>query len=350
MTDTHTPGGEVVLAEQGALARITLNRPKALNSLTLGMVRTITSALREWEGKAEIRAVLIEGAGERGLCAGGDVRALYDAAVAGDDQVPATFWREEYWLNAYLARYPKPIVAIMDGITMGGGVGISAHVSHRVVTERVKVAMPEVGIGFVPDVGGTYLLSHAPGELGTHLALTGTPVGAGDAINCGLADHFVPTSALNTLISGLSSGDVEGTLSTVRAPAPDSRLDRSWIDQAYAASTVEEILRRLRTRPEEAASAAVQAIETKSPTSLKVTLRTVRVAGDLSLEQALAQEFRAAMASIRVGDFVEGVRATLVDKDRTPKWSPDRLEDVSDDLVAQFFEAPPGVAELDISA
>ena len=168
---------EVLLNVEGALGRITLNRPKAINSLTLEMVRSITEALEQWRSDDRVRAVLIEGAGERGLCAGGDIRALYDAAKADDDSLPKAFWSEEYRLNAALSHYPKPVVGLMDGVCMGGGVGITAHGSHRVVTERSKVGMPETGIGFVPDVGGTYLLSRAPGEFGTHLALTGTPVG-----------------------------------------------------------------------------------------------------------------------------------------------------------------------------
>jgi enoyl-CoA hydratase len=339
---------EIVLDEQGALGRITLNRPKALNSLTLGMVRAMAGALRRWRDDDRIQAVLIEGAGERGLCAGGDVRALYDAAQSGDLALAVTFWTEEYRLNAALSRYPKPVVGIMDGICMGGGVGISAHGSHRVVTERSQVGMPEVSIGFTPDVGGSYLLSRAPGEVGTHMALTGTPVGADDAIFCGLADYYVDSGKLNELAEALSSGDVGETLgkfSEKPLTAPMSAA-REWIDAAYSASTVEEIVRRLRARPEEEARDAAETVETKSPTSLKVTLRSLRSAREFtSLEQALEQEFRVAMGCITWGDFAEGVRAVLVDKDRAPKWSPDRLEGVDDEYVARFF-TPRGAQEL----
>ncbi len=342
---------EVLLAERGALGRITLNRPKALNSLTLGMVRTMTAALEKWRADDRVQAVLIEGAGERGLCAGGDIRAIYDAAKAGDETLPATFWAEEYRLNATLPRYPKPIIGIMDGICMGGGVGISAHGSHRVVTERSKVGMPEVGIGFAPDVGGSYVLSRAPGELGTHMALTGEPVGPGDAIHCGLADYYVNTDKLDEMIAGLESGAVDATLEKFSEAAPASALEaeREWIDVAYAAGTVEEIVRRLGERPEAAARSALEAIGTKSPTSLKVTLRSLRSARVFdSLEQTLDQEFRVSLACVRLGDFLEGVRATLVDKDRDPKWSPSRLEDVDDEFVARFF-APLGSGELGLS-
>ncbi len=343
MTTDPASDQEVLLTEHGALGRITLNRPKALNSLTLGMVRSIMSALQQWRNSETVRAVLIEGAGDRGLCAGGDIRAIYDAAKAGDHSVVADFWAEEYRMNAALANYPKPVLAIMDGICMGGGVGVSAHGSHRVVTERSKVGMPEVGIGFAPDVGGTHLLSRAPGGLGVHMALTGAPVGAGDAIHCGLADHYVNSSAIEELIELASTGDVEAALEKYTEPAPDPVLaaERDWIDAAYAAPTVEAIIERLRARSETAAASALDAIATKSPTSLKVTLRSLRAAAELeSLEQVLDQEFRVSMACVLRGDFVEGIRATLVDKDRNPAWSPARVEDVSDERVAGFFETP----------
>ena len=344
-----SPSPEVLLSEQGVLGRITLNRPKALNSLTLGMIREMTRALERWREDDRIRAVLVEGAGERGLCAGGDIRAIHDAAKAGDDELTTHFWGEEYQLNAALAHYPKPVVGLMDGICMGGGVGISAHGSHRVVTERSKVGMPETGIGFAPDVGGTYLLSRAPGELGTRMALTGTPVGAGDAIYCGLADHYVPSDRLELLATELASGEVDQVLAKFAEQPPEApgAAEREWVDAAFSAETVEEVLRRLRGRPEEAAQEAADAIDTKSPTSLKVTLRELRTRFD-SLEQALDQEYRVSLSCVRVGDFVEGVRATLVDKDRDPKWSPSRLDEVGGELVEAFF-APLGAGELGLS-
>ncbi|CAM00780.1 enoyl-CoA hydratase [Saccharopolyspora erythraea NRRL 2338] len=341
-----TASPEILVSEQGALGRITLNRPKALNALTLGMVRTMSETLCRWRDAEHIEAVLIDGAGERGLCAGGDIRALYDAAKAGDEEFPATFWAEEYRLNSALARYPKPVVGLMDGITMGGGVGVTAHGSHRVVTERSKIGMPEVGIGFVPDVGGTYLLSRAPGELGTHMALTGAPVTGADAVLAGFADHHVDSSRLGELVEGLAGGAVDQVLGELSQQPPQAPLEaeREWIDAAYSAETVEEILRRLRERPEEAARTAAETIQTKSPTSLKVTLRSLRT-GFSSLEQALDQEFRVSMACILIGDLVEGVRATLVDKDRDPKWSPAWLDEVDGALVEKFFE-PRGAGEL----
>src|SRR5271154_4050322 len=194
---------EVVVREHRALRRITLNRPKALNALTLDMAVTMTALLRSWAADPAVGAVLIDGAGERGLCAGGDIRALYDAAKSGDS-LPARFWATEYHLNVLIARYPKPVIAIMDGMVMGGGVGISAHASHRVVTERSAVAMPEVGIGFFPDVGVSFLLARSPGYVGTHLELTGMRIGAADAIYSGLADTHIAAAKLADLPSALA--------------------------------------------------------------------------------------------------------------------------------------------------
>jgi enoyl-CoA hydratase len=316
------------------------------------MVRAMTEALQDWRETEQVQTVLVAGAGERGLCAGGDIRALYDAAKAGDESLLETFWGEEYRLNVLLAEFPKPVVGIMDGICMGGGVGVSAHGSHRVVTERSKVGMPEVGIGFAPDVGGTFLLARAPGELGTHLALTGAPVGGADAVLCGLADYYISSDNLGDLATALESGSVDATLEKFAEQPPTAPLeaDREWIDAVYSAGTVEEIVRRLSERPETAAQAAAETIATKSPTSLKVTLRALREARAFStLEQALDQEFRVSLACARVGDFVEGVRATLVDKDRDPQWSPARLDEVDDAHVEQFF-ASLGARELGLSS
>lgn len=344
-----SPPPEVLLSEQGALGRITLNRPKALNSLTLGMIREMTRVLEQWRADERIDAVLIEGAGERGLCAGGDIRAVHDAVKAGDLECSDSFWAEEYRLNASLSHFPKPVVALMDGICMGGGVGVAGHDSHRVVTERSQVGMPETGIGFAPDVGGTYLLSRAPGELGTRMALTGAPIGPGDAIHCGFADYYVPADQLGALAEELAGGQVDEVLARFAEQPPESPLaaEREWVDAAFSADEVEEVLRRLRERPEQAAGEAAEVIGTKSPTSLKVTLRALRSSFG-SLEQALDQEYRVSRSCVRIGDFVEGVRATLVDKDRDPKWSPSRLDEVGAEHVDKFF-APLGEGELGLS-
>ncbi|MFD9078754.1 enoyl-CoA hydratase/isomerase family protein [Streptomyces erythrochromogenes] len=341
----------VLLRTEGRAAHITLNRPKALNALTHAMVRTIADALDAWEADPAVEAVVITGAGERGLCAGGDIRAIHrDAATGGTASLD--FWRDEYRLNARIARYPKPYVAVMDGIVMGGGVGISAHGTVRIVTERSRVAMPETGIGFVPDVGGTYLLGLAPGELGTHLALTGTPVGAADAQRCGLADHFVPSDRLPALLAALASGSVHDVLAAHVAQAPPGELDaqREWIDHCYAADTVEEITDRLAHHPAPAAQEAARTLLTKSPTALKVTLSAVRSARGLGpLEKVLDQEYRVSSAALAHPDLAEGIRAQVIDKDRAPRWTPATSPEVADGDVERFF-APLGEHELRLAA
>ncbi|GAB2697375.1 enoyl-CoA hydratase/isomerase family protein [Kitasatospora kifunensis] len=339
---------EVLLRREGRLGHIVLNRPKALNALTHHMVRRIAEALDAWELDDQVTAVLITGAGERGLCAGGDIRAIRQAAVSGEPLVAEEFWRDEYHLNARIARYPKPYVAIMDGIVMGGGVGVSAHGSVRIVTERTKVAMPETGIGFVPDVGGIFLLARAPGELGTQLALTAGTVGAGDALLCGLADHFVPAERLPQLIADLAELPVPDALARHTATAPPSALaeQRDWIDACYAADTVEEILARLAADGRQAPKEAAEQIAAKSPTALKAALAALRRARSLAtLEEVLDQEFRTSCAALAGPDLAEGIRAQVIDKDRNPRWDPPTLAQVTDEAVARFF-APLGEREL----
>lgn len=262
------------------------------------------------------------------------------------------FWRDEYRLNARIARFPKPYVALMDGIVMGGGVGVSAHGDVRVVTERSRVAMPETAIGFVPDVGGTHLLAAAPGELGTHLALTGRTVGAADAVLCGLADHFVPSQHLADLVTELARSatptEVQETVRRYATTAPEGELaaQRTWIDECYAADTVEEIIDRLSNSGVTAAKETAAALLTASPTALKVTLAAVRRAARLgSLEAVLDQEFRVSCRAFTGHDLTEGVRARIIDKDRTPRWSPAEIHEVTAAEVARHFE-PLGDREL----
>jgi enoyl-CoA hydratase len=327
--------------------RITLNRPKTLNALTHEMVGLVDAALNRFAADDAITMVVVDGAGDRALCAGGDMRSIYEAVGAGNP-APRAFWADEYRLNARIARYPKPIVAIMDGIVMGGGVGISAHTSHRVVTERSAVAMPEVGIGFAPDVGGTWLLSHAPGELGTHVALTACSLGPADAIEVGLADFHVATSELPSLLGALGHTDPREAIAAVTSDPPAGQLAvwRPWIDRAYHADTVEEIVERL-LREGGPAAAAADDILAKSPTSLKVALRAIRRARGLpNLERALEGEYRISTTFLDIPDFVEGVRAQLIDKDRQPRWNPASLGGVSDAQLEPFFASRPDDIDL----
>lgn len=353
MRPTGTPGdAPVLLHREGRAGHITLNRPRALNALTHAMVLLIDEALAAWEEDDDVSVVVLSGAGERGLCAGGDIRAIHDDVQGGGGADSAAFWRDEYRLNARIARYPKPYVALMDGVVMGGGVGLSAHGGVRVVTERSAVAMPETAIGFVPDVGGTRLLSRAPGGLGTYLALTALPAGPGDAVLCGLADHCVPSDRLGDFAAALADGDVTGALGRFAEPAPRPALaeHREWIDSCCTADTVEEVVERLRAHGSPEAKEAAGVIGEKSPTALKVTLAALRRARHLgSLEEALDQEYRVSCAMLSVPDLVEGVRARVVDKDRDPRWSPDRLSDVTDEDVARCF-APLGDGELGLAA
>ncbi|MFJ3876384.1 enoyl-CoA hydratase/isomerase family protein [Streptomyces sp. NPDC090077] len=342
----------VLLRTEGHAAYITLNRPKALNALSHPMVLRIEQALTAWAEDPAVALVVIEGAGDRGLCAGGDIRAIYEDARTGGT-ASADFWRDEYRLNALIARYPKPYVALMDGIVMGGGVGVSAHGSVRIVTERSRIAMPETGIGFVPDVGGTYLLALAPGELGTHLALTGAPVGAADALLCGLADHFVPAAALPALSRELAVDPVPEVLRRhVQEPPPGTLAPAraEWIDHCYAAGTAEEIVARLLASGPAAAKDAADTLLSKSPTAVKVTLAALRGARRLGpLEQVLAQEYRVSCAALSSPDLVEGIRAQVIDKDRDPRWSPAALEGVTPADVDRFF-APLDANELGLVA
>ncbi|MFF0742754.1 enoyl-CoA hydratase/isomerase family protein [Streptomyces sp. NPDC004111] len=341
----------VLLRTEGRSGLLTLNRPQALNALTPAMVRRVDEALTAWEHDPAVESVVLTGAGPRGLCAGGDIRAIYEDARAGGG-ASAAFWRDEYRLNARIARYPKPYVALMDGIVMGGGVGLSAHGSVRIVTERSRIAMPETGIGFVPDVGGTYLLALAPGELGTHLALTGARIGAADALLCGLADHFVPAADLPRLLDDLAAHPVHEALRRhVRQPPPgELPALREWIDDCYAAGTAEEIVARLRGHGAPAAQTAADTLLTKSPTAVKVTLAALRLARRPGpLERVLEREYRISCAALASPDLIEGIRAQVVDKDRTPRWSPATLAEVTDADVARWF-APPATGELHLTA
>ncbi len=349
--DHATVDGDVLVSTAGMVGRIILNRPKALNALTHDMVLTITEALSAWESDDAVQTVVLSGAGERGLCAGGDIVGIYRSARDGDGDA-ASFWADEYRLNSYIARYPKPFVAIMDGIVLGGGIGLSAHASHRVVTERTKVGMPEVGIGFAPDVGGTLLMARAPGELGTHLALTGGMATGADAIELGMADSFVESAALPQLLTELESEPADTVIARHSTPAPPSPLAaaRGWIDDAYAGDDVGEIVARLEASSVEDARAAASTILTKSPTSVSVALAAIRrVTPESTLEDVLNQEYRVGLRFLEGTEIVEGIRAQVIDKDRNPAWSPPTLAGVARADIDHYF-APLGERELGLTA
>ena len=342
-------GGDVLVHRRGHLGHLVLNRPKSINALTHSMVITIAAALEKWESDDSVATVLISGAGDRGLCAGGDIIAIYTDAISTDETgkkvggaASASFWADEYALNALIDGYPKPYVAFMDGVVLGGGVGVSAHGSFRVVTERTRLGMPETGIGFVPDVGGTFLLSRAPGELGTHLALTAGSVTGADAIALGLADHFVTSDRLADLAVALETRSAAEAIAEV-ATAPGASVllqQRQWIDECYAPNDAAEIVARLEASPFVDAQRAALSILTKSPTAVSVALESLRRARALdTLEEVLDQEFRVSLRFTHGTELVEGVRAQVIDKDRAPHWSPPTLGDVRRPDIEAYFES-----------
>lgn len=339
---------QVIVEKRGGAGIIRLNRPKAINSLTLPMVRGLFQALQRFEEEPDVSCVVLTGEGDRGLCAGGDVRIIHDLGKAGDPQV-LDFWREEFPLNYRIAHYSKPYVALMDGIVMGGGVGISAHGSHRIVTERTRLAMPETGIGYFPDVGGSWLLPRTPGECGTWLGLTGNAVNAADAIYAGFADHLVPSDRLDGLVQDLSqAADIDSieTAITARAVEPGEGVlstNRDVIDATFRFDRVEEIFAALAARHDAFSRETLEVLQKRSPTSLKLTLKLLRLGREsASLIECLEREFAAGTEILRRHDFYEGVRAALVDKDRNPRWRPARLEEVSEEDLAPYLVAHSG--------
>jgi enoyl-CoA hydratase len=323
---------------------ITLDRPEALNSLTLEMVRDFARALDEFGDDRDIVAVIVTGEGGRAFCAGGDIRALYELPQ-GERGRYATFWREEYELDARIASFPKPYVAVMDGIVMGGGVGLSAHGNLRIVTERTRLAMPETGIGFIPDVGGTWLLTRN-GGLALYMALSGESVGAQDAISAGLADVLVESESLPQLLSELGEvatmDDVRPLLARYARPSGLGPLGQqeSLLRRVMAKESVEEIIAALEAEGSQFAWRAAATLASRSPTSLKLTLLLLRrAAGAADLEACLLDEYRAACNLLRTHDLFEGIRAAVIDKDRAPRWSPARLEEASDASIAALLES-----------
>jgi enoyl-CoA hydratase len=345
---------ELIVVNEESLGVIRLNRPKALNALTLDMVRVMSAALDRFEADPSVGVILLEGAGERGLCAGGDIRSLYESIRAGGD-LGKVFWREEYILNARIASLKKPYVSFMDGVVMGGGVGLSAHGAHRVVTEKTQLAMPETGIGFFPDVGGTWLLANAPGQLGTYYGLTGQSMTGMDAIRCGFADVLIPAEKLGELRQalvrlgrGANNGMVRGVLAHYALPRGPAPIDehRKLIDAACASDSAADIVSAFERESAEFLQGVARTLRTKSPTSLKLTLRLLREAkASTSLRQCLVREYGAALEIFISHDFPEGIRAAVIDKDKSPKWQPATLEDVTPAIIDAYF-VPRGTDEL----
>ncbi len=338
MTDASAE--PTVLAEVSAgVGRLVLNRPRALNALDRGMIDAVSAALTTWRDDKAVTLVTIEGAGGRAFCAGGDVRAVRSLALAGETEAIEAFFVAEYAVNRMIAEYPKPYVALIDGISMGGGLGLSIHGSHRVVTEHAVMAMPETAIALFPDIGATHFLPRLPGQSGMYLALTGARVSPGDAIHTGLATHYVPRGALEALKAGLAR---EGIAAVARhaAPPPESLLaaDRPAIDRCFGATSVAGILAALEAEGTAWAKATRATLEQMSPTSLCVSFEAIRRGAAMSLPECLAMELALTRGVTRHPDFAEGVRAQVIDKTRDPRWSPASVADVDQADIEALFE------------
>jgi enoyl-CoA hydratase len=334
---------EITCEKAGCCGLITLNRPKALNALTLNMVRQIAGALDRWERDPEVTRVIITGAGGKAFCAGGDIRILYDLGKARRHAEQLSFWREEYCLNRRIKLYPKPYVALADGIVMGGGAGISVHGSHVVAGEHFTFAMPETGIGFFPDVGATFFLPRLPGKAGVYLALTGAGMTCGDALAFGVAVAHVPAARHAGLVQRLIGGeDIDATIAAESAPPPASPLHphSKSIERYFSAATLASILANLDDAGRagvDFARCAADAIRSKSPSSLAIAMWQMQIGAKLDIGEALRTEFRIVSRIARCHDFYEGVRAVIIDKDNRPIWNPAGVESVEPAGIEAYF-------------
>lgn len=330
----------------GNIGLVTLNRPKALNALTHDMVIELYNQLDEWKNNKDIQAIVIQGAGDKAFCAGGDIRNIYDARIDPELSIKRFFW-DEYRLNHRIFHYPKPYIALLDGITMGGGVGVSIHGSYRIATERFVFAMPETSIGFFPDVGGSYFLPRCPGETGTYLGLTGERIKSSDGIYLGLVNYFVSVEKLPDLTDSLATDTLGGKASEKvlhlikSASSPDGNPTlaeyREDIDQCFKYDSMEEIIEALQHQNNDWSKKTLEVLKTKSPTSLKVTLKQLRNGKKLSFDECLKMEYRMDMRFLKTHDLYEGIRAVIIEKDQKPQWQPSELSKVSNSEVDAYF-------------
>jgi enoyl-CoA hydratase len=337
---------EVLFERHGTAGLITLNRPQALNAVTLVMVRALRRQLDAWRDDPAVTRVVVMGAGERAFSAGGDLRQVYELGRSGRQEDALIYWREEYALNAVIKYYPKPYVALLDGIVMGGGVGVSVHGSHRVASDKFLFAMPEVNIGFFPDVGATWFLPRMPGECGTYCALTGERLRVDDSVASGVATHRVPPTRFGELLEGLCGNvSVDTMLGAFAVPAGGGPVaaQAGVIDKLFAGDTVESILQNLDTAAASGeatgawAEGVAKTIRSRSPTSLKIALAEVRRGKTMSFEECMRTEFRIVSRIVYGHDFYEGVRAVILDKDNKPQWRPASLADVAPADVERYF-------------
>ncbi|XP_074255457.1 3-hydroxyisobutyryl-CoA hydrolase, mitochondrial isoform X1 [Saimiri boliviensis] len=348
----HTDATEEVLLEKkGCAGVITLNRPKSLNALTLNMVQQIYPQLKKWEQDPETFLIIIKGAGEKAFCAGGDIRAISEAENA-NQKIASVFFRDEYMLNNAIASCQKPYVALLHGITMGGGVGVSVHGQFRVATEKCVFAMPETAIGLFPDVGGGYFLPRLQGKLGYFLALTGFRLKGRDVYRAGIATHFVDSEKLGMLeedLLALKSPSKENVAAVLENYHTECKIDRDKsfileehmdkINSCFSANTVEQIIQNLEQDGSSFALEQLKVINKMSPTSLKITLRQLMEGSSKTLQEVLTMEYRLSQACMRGHDFHEGIRALLIDKDQSPKWKPADLKEVTDEYLNNYFKS-----------
>ncbi|XP_067994012.1 3-hydroxyisobutyryl-CoA hydrolase, mitochondrial isoform X4 [Melanerpes formicivorus] len=347
----HTDStAEVLLEKKGCAGVITLNRPKALNAINISMIRQIYPQIKTWEQDPETCLIIIKGTGEKAFCAGGDVRAIRDAGKVGD-RLAQDFFKEEYALNNAVGTCKKPYVALIDGITMGGGVGVSVHGHFRVATEKTLFAMPETAIGLFPDVGGGYFLPRLSGRIGYYLALTGSRLKGRDVLKAGIATHFVDSEKLPALekdLTALKSPSTENIADLLNSYHEKSKTDQDKpfvldehmekINSLFSGNTMEEIVKKLKQDGSAFANQQLETLNKMSPTSLKLTLRQLREGASMSLQEVLRMEYRLSQACMRGTDFYEGVRAVLIDRDQAPRWKPAALEEVSDEFVDNCFK------------
>jgi enoyl-CoA hydratase/carnithine racemase len=328
----------VLIERDGRVGRIRLNRPNALNALDLEMIRAIRGALEQWRDQPRVHAVVIEGASERAFCSGGDIRAVRAARLRGDDAAVESFFTEEYALNLAIAEYPKPYAALIDGVCMGGGIGVSVHGSIRVATEAALLAMPETAIGMFPDIGASFFLPRLPGYLGVFLCLTGTRLRGADAVHAGLATHYVPRAALAGLSAAIARDGV-AVVAEDAAPLPPFSLaaHRDAIDRCFGADSVVAILRQLEAEDSDWSREILATLRQMSPASVLWSFELVRRGADSTLAQCLQRELALTRTVTRHPDYLEGVRAMVVDKDRNPRWSVARIEDIDRAEIEAMF-------------
>ncbi len=347
---------DILSEKQGACGLITLNRPQALNAINNGMTRAIAAVLDAWESDPDVKTVVLRAAGDKAFCAGGDIKRLYELGKAGAYDEQLVFYREEYRLNRRMSFYPKPIVALIDGIVMGGGAGLAMHCSHRVAGDTFTFAMPEVAIGLFPDVSATYFLSRLPGNAGTYLALTANRADVADAVAVGLVNAYVPSSKFAELTQMLIAGEAPDAVIAALKADPQSKSTMmeyaNFIKLCFAPPTVDAILGEIDEAGYAGMDFATQtydAIARNSPTCLAIALRQMQIGPKLELDEVIQLEFRMMSRMMKTADFYEGVRAVLVDKDRQPKWNPSEIDAVKHSHIEPFF-APLPEGELDFNA